>query len=355
VKPIRNFKRDTDEAHQQFLRKTSKKRQTFREIQMTDKKGLVLNIQRMSTEDGPGIRTTVFFKGCPLTCPWCHNPESMKTGKEIEWIQVKCIGCRTCVNICRQNALQMTDDGIQINREKCTLDLLCMDACPGVALEVKGIEWGVEDLFRELIKDKAYFSKNSGGITLSGGEVLLQAEFAAAILHRLKQEGIHTAIDTCGCVTPKVIDLIFDDTDLFLYDIKIFDDAKHREIIGQSNRLILENLQHIAAKIRENKDNENPAKAIWIRTPIIPGSTDSADNIQGIARFIKENMEDEITRWELCAFNNLCSEKYRRLDREWKYRDARLIEKEHMEMLRNTAVSEGIDPQKIIWTGAARL
>src|SRR5665647_2828165 len=183
---------------------------------MTDKKGLVLNIQRMSTEDGPGIRTTVFFKGCSLTCPWCHNPESIKAGKEIEWIRVKCIGCLTCVDVCMQDALEMTDDSLHINREKCTLDLACVDACPGMALEVKGIQWRIEDLFRELIKDKVYFSKNSGGITLSGGEVLLQAEFAAALLHRLKQEGIHTAVDTCGYVTSQSIDLIFDDTDLFL-------------------------------------------------------------------------------------------------------------------------------------------
>ncbi|MEI8199096.1 MAG: glycyl-radical enzyme activating protein [Eubacteriales bacterium] len=322
---------------------------------MTDKKGLILNIQRMSTEDGPGIRTTVFFKGCSLTCPWCHNPESMKAGKEIEWIQVKCIGCRTCIAVCRQGALLMTDEGLQINREKCTLDLACVDACPGMALEVKGIEWSVDDLFRELIKDKAYFSHNSGGITLSGGEVLLQAEFAAALLHRLKQEGIHTAVDTCGYVTPRAIDRIFDDTDLFLYDIKIFDDAEHRKIIGQSNRLILENLQHIAAKIREGKRRRDPAKAIWIRTPVIPGSTDSTANIHGIARFLKENMEDEITRWELCAFNNLCSDKYRRLDREWKYRDALLIEKEQMDILRNAAIEAGMNPQKVIGTGATRL
>ena len=337
---------------------------------MTDPKGLILNIQRMSTEDGPGIRTTVFFKGCSLTCPWCHNPESMKAGQEIEWIQVKCIGCRTCVAVCRQNALLMTAEGLQINRGKCTLDLACVDACPGMALEVKGIEWSVDDLFRELVKDKAYFSKNSGGITLSGGEVLLQAEFAAALLHRLKQEGIHTAVDTCGYVTPKAIDRIFDDTDLFLYDIKIFDDAEHKAVIGQSNRVILANLQHIAAKIRENKDkrdpvesdsgkpnpaNANPAKAIWIRTPIIPGSTDTIANIKGIARFIKENMEDEITRWELCAFNNLCSDKYRRLDREWKYRDALLIKKEQMDILRNAAIEAGMNPHKVIWTGATRL
>ncbi|MBN2852778.1 MAG: glycyl-radical enzyme activating protein [Clostridia bacterium] len=316
---------------------------------MTDKKGMILNIQRMSTEDGPGIRTTVFFKGCPLLCPWCHNPESIRPMKEIEWIKVRCIGCRTCIETCKRNALEMTEEGIKIHRDKCTVCLSCVEACPGLALEVKGIEWGVLELYQELIKDKAYFQKQ-GGVTLSGGEVLLQADFVKELLILLNQNGIHTAIDTCGFISRKAIDKVYEETDLFLYDVKIMDEKKHEEIIGQKNTLILDNLKYIADKIKEDKN-----KAIWIRTPVIPGSTDSIDNIKAIAVFLKENMEEQLERWELCAFNNLCEDKYMRLDRVWEYKGEKQIEKEHMETLRKAAVEAGLSEEKVFCTGTTRL
>ncbi len=317
---------------------------------MTDKSGLILNIQRMSTEDGPGIRTSVFFKGCSLVCPWCHNPESIKSSKEIEWFQVNCIGCETCIKQCDYDALTMTKYGISIDREKCILCLKCIDECPGLALEVKGTEWTVQDLFNEVIKDKAYFLKNGGGITLSGGEVLLQADFVASLLEKLKEEDINTAIDTCGYVNKSAINKVFDNTDLFLFDIKLIDELEHKKLTGQSNKLILDNLLYLIERMKKSS-----GKKLWIRTPIIPNSTDSINNILGIAKFIKNNIEDNMERWELCAFNNLCNDKYERLDKVWEYKDANLISKEHMDKLRETAISEGINENKVFWTGSTVL
>lgn len=186
---------------------------------------IVLDIQRMSTEDGPGLRTTLFVKGCPLSCKWCHNPESISYKMQNEWIKVRCIGCLSCIKVCPNNALTMTPNGLIIDRQKCTVCKKCIDACPTGALETKGENKIVDGLYKELIKDKAYWGED-GGVTISGGEVLSQSKEAALLLAKLKADGVHTAIDTSGFCSRADIDKVLAYTDLFLYDLKIYDSAK---------------------------------------------------------------------------------------------------------------------------------
>jgi pyruvate formate lyase activating enzyme len=160
--------------------------------------GRILHLQRLSTEDGPGIRTTVFFKGCPLRCTWCHNPESFLPQPQTQWFAVRCLGCQTCIEICPNQCLTMTDSGLIIDRERCQGCGACAEACPTGALEILGRIVSVDELLYELLKDRTYYEKSGGGVTLSGGEPTLQAEFAEALLRALKNEEIHTALDTCG-------------------------------------------------------------------------------------------------------------------------------------------------------------
>ena len=279
------------------------------------KEGVISNLQRMSTEDGPGIRTTVFFKGCTLACKWCHNPESISFDKELEWFDNKCIRCKTCVNICIDNAASFDNDKLKINESICKKCLNCTENCPTNAIEAKGICWKVDNLYDELMKDKAYFS-NGGGVTLSGGEVLAQSEYAYELLKKLKESGIHTAVDTCGHVTFNNIEKIYEVTSLFLYDLKIYESDLHEKHTGVGNKLILDNFIRLSQKIRE----DSKAK-LWVRTPLIPGITDTEQNIRQISQFICNNSIDIVERWELLSFNNLCEAKYTRLDKNWEFKN----------------------------------
>jgi len=207
--------------------------------------GIVLDIQRMSTEDGPGIRTTVFMKGCTLGCAWCHNPESINPRPQLQWIGSRCIGCHACLTVCPRDALSDGGKGIVIDREACDGCGICAAECPSTALEMLGERWSVERLVEELLKDRVYFEKSGGGITVGGGESTYQADFVSRLLHELKSAGVHTAIDTCGHTSKKALDLILPSTHLVLYDLKEIDSERHREYTGAGNEKILENLLHI--------------------------------------------------------------------------------------------------------------
>lgn len=303
---------------------------------------LILNYQRMSTEDGPGLRTTLFVKGCPLKCRWCHNPESISFKKQMEWLAVSCMGCGECIRTCPNQALSVTEQGIKIDRGKCAACGECMEACPTGALEMKGKEVSVKEAFKELIKDEAYFGVE-GGVTLSGGEIMSQAKEAKELLKLLKERGIGTAVDTCGLTARENFDLVFPYVDVFLYDMKLIDGEQHQAFTGVRNEIILENFSYLAEKVNGTE------KKIWVRTPIIPGATDTDENIRRIARFIKGKYE----RWELCAFNNLCRDKYERLYLEWFYAKTELMTEERMEELVRIAQEEGLE--NVYWTGATRL
>ena len=303
---------------------------------------LILNYQRMSTEDGPGLRTTMFVKGCPLKCRWCHNPESISYKKQIEWIQVRCIGCGFCVKNCPNQALTATEQGILIDRNKCVACGRCIDVCPTGALEQKGKDISVEQAYKELIKDEAYFG-GDGGVTLSGGEIMSQAKEASELLKKLKERGLGTAVDTCGLTAWENFELVFPYTDVFLYDVKLYDSKEHETFTGVTNEIIKDNFCRLADKVKGTD------KRIWVRTPIIPGATDTDDNIRNIARFIKGKYE----RWEMCAFNNLCRDKYDRLYQDWFYAKTELMTNERMDELVEIAKSEGLT--EVYRTGATRL
>lgn len=287
-----------------------------------------LDIQRMSSEDGPGLRTTIFFKGCSLACVWCHNPESIQKKFQVHWLSARCIGCGTCLNVCPNGALSQTESGIKIDRRLCTGCYTCFSACPTLALEGKGQDAEPAELCRELVKDRAYFGRD-GGVTLSGGEALLQ-EGAIELLQLLKAEGVQTAVDTCGMLFTEQLERALPYTDILLYDLKLMNDADHERWTGRGNTMILRNLGVAALWAKGNG-------RLWIRTPIIPGATDSVENIRAIGERI--NAIGGAERWELCAFNNLCSDKYKRLDIDWAFKGAPLVSKRHMQELLEAAKS----------------
>ena len=311
----------------------------------------ILEIQRMSTEDGPGLRTTVFFKGCSLHCNWCHNPESISPRAQVHWIENRCIGCKICLEVCPQAALSFTEAGNKIDRVLCNGCGLCVEQCPAGALELLGEQWELDDLVAELIKDKAYFDKSGGGVTLSGGEPTLQAPFAGRLLQQLKNLGIHTALDTCGLSPWPAMEGILPYVDLVLYDLKVMDSHLHRAYTGSGNEKILANLMHL----RDVMVSDGHPRKLWIRTPIIPGATDAASNIRDIGRFVGTHLNGVVSRWELCAFNNLCRDKYRRLDRDWQFKDCALLGKLFMEKMVAVARNCGVDPDIVHWSGSTLL
>lgn len=316
---------------------------------ITDKKtqGMILEISRMSTEDGPGLRTTVFFKGCSLHCLWCHNPESINSKPQIQWMGTNCIGCGICVETCPESALKKMDQGIIINRGLCNGCGLCTEACPTTAMELLGKQWNVQDLVLELVKDRAYFEPSGGGITLSGGEAALQCDFCFALLKELKARGIQTALDTCGQVSQAALESLLPYVDILLYDIKAIDSARHKQFTGTGNEKILANAVFVA----NYKKTHLTPKTFWIRTPVIPGATDTAENIRGIGDFISTNLLGTVARWDLCAFNNLCRDKYRRLGMDWSFADEGLMKKNVMEDL--VGVARGrVTPSIVCWSGS---
>jgi len=312
--------------------------------------GTVLEIIRMSTEDGPGLRTTVFFKGCSLNCSWCHNPESISPKPQIQWIATSCIGCGICVNTCDKLALEKTEKGITINRSLCNGCGLCTGECPSTAMELLGKKWNIHDLACELVKDRAYFESSGGGVTLSGGEAALQNDFCLALLKELKGIGIQTALDTCGQVSQDALAGFLPYVDILLYDIKEIETERHKKHTGVGSEKILANAVFVA----NYKKTHLFPKTLWIRTPVIPGATDTAENIRGIGDFISKNLHGAVSKWELCAFNNLCRDKYKRLGIDWLFAHTELPDKSLMEELSLIAKST-VAPSIVCWSGSTKL
>ena len=315
-------------------------------------KAHILHLQRLSTEDGPGIRTTIFFKGCPLICAWCHNPESIETHAQLQWHSVRCIGCYSCIPVCPSSALSKSDQGgILIDRHLCDACGLCVEACPTTALELLGTDIEIKDLVYDLLKDKAYYLSSSGGVTASGGEPSLQAEAVALIFQELRRSGVHTALDTCGYCSQESLAKILPYTDLVLYDLKSMDPEEHIQFTGRSNQRILENLLWIRDEIAD----QYPQTKLWIRTPLIPGYTANASNLRSIGEFISRELDSCVERWELCAFNNLCQSKYERLDMSWSLASTPLLAQSELDSLGEIARASVPDPGIVFITGTARL
>jgi pyruvate formate lyase activating enzyme len=288
---------------------------------MTDLSGVIFDIKRFAVHDGPGIRTTVFFKGCPLRCLWCHNPESMKKERQIVFFQNKCIGCGECFKRCTSGALEATADGRVYHRDKCTLCGTCVEYCYAEATVMQGKIISVREVIEEVRKDVPFYENSGGGMTLSGGEPTMQPEFCKAILKSAKEESMHTVLDTSGFVKWEIFREILEYVDLVLYDIKHMDPAKHKGYTGVSNELILSNLSKL--------DELNIS--IEVRMPIIPGINDSEDNLSDAAEFLStlENVE----RIKLLPYHRLGEGKYERLDMEYKLKDIQSPDKARMEQL----------------------
>ena len=315
--------------------------------------GQILNLQRLSTEDGPGIRTTVFFKGCPLRCEWCHNPESLSSRLQTQWFSVRCIGCQTCVKTCPNGCLTMTEAGLVIDRRGCERTDCggkCAAACPSGALEALGRTVSVPEVLGELLKDRAFYEKSGGGVTLSGGEPTFQPAFSEQLLRGLKEHGISTALDTCGLCSWSVLERLLPYTDLVLYDLKLSDPDLHQRFTGQPNRLILENL----ARLQAYRQAQAQPLSLWIRTPLIPGVTATEENLASIGAFLAGNLDGSLARWELCAFNNLCRDQYTRLGLDWAYARTPLLTQAELGRWEQVAKASGVRPELVLATGATR-
>lgn len=236
-------------------------------------KGTVFNIQKFCINDGPGIRTTVFLKGCPLSCIWCHNPESKQAKPEIMYDAKKCIMCGKCAAVCPNSCHCFSEAGHVFDREKCIACGKCTDACYASALEMAGNEKSAEEVIAEVMKDKAFYDNSGGGMTLSGGEPMLQFDFTYELLRLAKEQGLHTCIETCGFAPSENYRKIAELIDIFLFDYKETDPVRHKEYTGVSNELILENLRML---------DSMGAKSI-LRCPIIPTLNDREDHFKGIA------------------------------------------------------------------------
>jgi pyruvate formate lyase activating enzyme len=312
--------------------------------------GRILHIQRLSTEDGPGIRTSVFFKGCPLRCAWCHNPESLSSQPQTQWFEIRCIGCNTCLSVCPNHSLTRTDSRLSIDRTLCDGCGKCAEACPAGAIELLGKTISVDELLVELLKDRAYYEKSGGGVTLSGGEPTLQADFAEALLRGLKENDIATALDTCGLCSSATLDRLLPFTDLVLYDLKLYDADQHRQYTGSPNPQILANLLHLL----DVKHSQSWPFKLWIRTPLIPGVTATYDNLTALGFFLSDEINGGVERWELCAFNNLCRDQYTRLGLEWVYAQTSLMSVDELADCEQIAKSASNHPEIVRATGSTR-
>lgn len=261
---------------------------------------LILNIKGNSLDDGPGIRSVVFFKGCPLSCVWCHNPESKKPGVEIAFDGKLCVDCGTCRDVCPANALAKTHPRY-IDRSRCTLCFECVAACPSGALEQVGTAMTVDEIVAAIEPDKPFFDTSGGGVTLSGGEATLFMSFVSELLSELKSRDIHTLLETCGQFDlDRFMNLVYPYLDTIYYDIKILDSGLHKKHCGVPNGTILENFKCLVRTAKQD------GKVLVPRTPLIPGITDTEDNIRDIALFLKDQ---GIRKAALLEYNPLWHEK----------------------------------------------
>ena len=263
---------------------------------------LIFDIKRYAIHDGPGIRTTLFLKGCPLRCVWCHNPESWSSGKQRLYKSGKCIGCQSCVEACPVGALELTPGGIRPTGAECILCGACADACPATAMEICGREWPMGELMAEIEKERGVMEHGNGGVTISGGEPLMHPEYTLALLRELGKRGFHRAVDTTLFAAQGTVREAAQETDLFLVDLKCMDSAIHKRYTGVPNEPILQNIKLISSL----------GKAFWIRIPLIDGVNASEENIAASAGFLS-SLETKPEVVDLLPYHDIGKGKHERM------------------------------------------
>jgi len=264
--------------------------------------GTVFNIQRFAVHDGPGVRTTVFLKGCPLSCWWCHNPESRAARPEVQIVADRCIQCGSCLEVCQHDAVVRLADGTySVDPLHCARCGECTEACPTNGRKIVGQERGVNEVLEEVLKDKVFYEESSGGVTFSGGEPMAQRDFLLALLAESRARGLHTCVDTSGMASESTLERVAELTDLFLWDLKLIDDNRHRVFTGVGNRAILSNLMRLARRGAE----------VWIRVPFIPGINDDRDNLDALASLVAGLHRDYPVF--LLPYHRIAQDKYGRL------------------------------------------
>lgn len=267
-------------------------------------KVIITNIQKYSVHDGPGIRTTVFFKGCPLSCLWCHNPETQSFTKQLMYDAEKCTGCFRCINVCPQGAISVQGNKVVTDTNKCNACGKCTDSCVNLARDVSGNEYSVQELMAEIEKDKIFYEQSGGGVTLSGGECMVNIDFIEEVIARCYRKGIPVVVDTCGYVPYENFKRINSKVEMYLYDIKHMDPEKHKKFIGQDNKLILDNLKKLS---------DDGAK-INLRLPLIDGVNTDEENIRATIEMAKKL---NIYKVSLLAYHDIGKGKYYKLNRTY--------------------------------------
>lgn len=297
---------------------------------MTQKEGIIFNIQRYSIHDGPGIRTTVFLKGCPLRCKWCSNPESINPFPELFLRRDRCDQCKQCIEICSPNAIFFDDNIIQINRSKCNLCMKCIEVCPLDVINITGKKVSIDYIISEVMQDELFYNNSGGGVTISGGEPLHQIEFTLNLLKEFKKKSLHTTLDTTGYANGKDFEKILPYTDLILFDIKHLDSKIHQKYTGIPNEIILDNFERCL------KHNQK----IWVRVPIIPNFNDSLQYIESLAKFLSNKLIDKVS---LLKYHEWGKHKYKFLDRDYPLKNAYFINQDLIFKFKKMLESYGLN------------
>lgn len=292
--------------------------------------GRIFNIQKFSINDGPGIRTVVFFKGCPLKCAWCANPESQEMRAQIFWDEKKCLHCLTCVKNCPVQAIKNFGEKISVDYKICTECKICVESCPARALTIEGEKKSVEEILRVVMQDVDFYEESGGGVTLSGGEAMMQADFAVELLQALKEKNIHTAIETTGFAPPEIFARVIKHLDLILFDIKHWDENRHKKKIGVSNLPILKNMKFA---IDEGKE-------VLPRMPVIPDYNNSLDDAKNFVRRLNEVGAKKI---QLLPFHQFGENKYKLLGRNYEFESVKALHAEDLQGFQKIFLDAGID------------